>query len=206
VVRRKGRKVAIGLGLAAALVLAGGVILALGSLTPYTIYGPDDAAEHVVLRSRVRIPRVFPLLSRLRMMAAAVSGEVFRCLPVEVLRIEDREGKKVAVVDLRETPRNQEILDARRRLWEQGRGAEADRLLGGLEGTTWMTGYFQGSSGGAMTQGSLETTFLQPDAEGAWIDGVLFLHEGEAMEEMDHVDLEEVLWREDLQARLGGRR
>jgi hypothetical protein len=54
---------------------------------------------------------------------------------------------------------------------------------------------FQGSAGGAATQGFLMATFLQPAYSGDWYDGVRFLLNGEPMSEMDHVNLSGVFLR-----------
>ena len=54
---------------------------------------------------------------------------------------------------------------------------------------------FQGSAGGAATQGFLAATFLQPAYGGDWYDGVGFLLNGESMNEMDHVNLSGVFLR-----------
>jgi hypothetical protein len=54
---------------------------------------------------------------------------------------------------------------------------------------------FQGSAGGAATQGFLVATFLQPAYRGDWFDGVRFLLNGEPMSEMDHVNLSGVFLR-----------
>jgi len=54
---------------------------------------------------------------------------------------------------------------------------------------------FQGSAGGAATQGFLAATFLQPAYRGDWFDGLRFLLNGEPMSEMDHVNLSGVFLR-----------
>jgi hypothetical protein len=59
---------------------------------------------------------------------------------------------------------------------------------------------FQGSAGGAATQGFLAATFLQPAYRGDWFDGVRFLLNGEPMSEMDHVNLSGVFLRSEPMA------
>jgi hypothetical protein len=59
---------------------------------------------------------------------------------------------------------------------------------------------FQGSAGGAATQGFLVATFLQPAYRGNWFDGVRFLLNGEPISEMDHVNLSGVFLRSEPMA------
>ncbi len=64
----------------------------------------------------------------------------------------------------------------------------------GLASASWYS-EFQGSAGGAATQAFLVATFLQQQYGGEWFDGVQFLFNGQAMTEMDHVDLSGVFLR-----------
>jgi hypothetical protein len=89
---------------------------------------------------------------------------------IELKRIERRQSKNVAVVDLRETK---------------------------AFPYAWKGGYFKGSSGGTSTTFILTNTFLQPDYNGTWVDGVQFLYEGDAINpnEWDHIRLDGTMYR-----------
>jgi len=53
--------------------------------------------------------------------------------------------------------------------------------------------FFQGSSGAASTFHLLLASFTQPQLSPPLLDGLILLHNGKAMEEMDHIDLSGVL-------------
>jgi hypothetical protein len=195
----KGRGVVIGLGIAAVLTATSGTIVFFATHAPYAIYGSDANAEHVILRSRVMVRESLPLLDKLRILARALSEREFGSLPIEPLRIETREGKTVAVIDLRESEANRAIFQESGRLVRAGKVNEAEALRSKLEKPRWMGGFFEGSTGGAMTGASLDMTFLQPDRRGEWIDGVAYLYEGAEPPELDHINLG-VTWREELRA------
>ena len=92
--------------------------------------------------------------------------------------IKDIEGKSVAVINLRESPINEEI-------------AGPEEMIG----HSWATYYFQGSTGGVLTSIKLVETFLQRDYRGPWIDGVQFLYEGNQID-FEHVEgLREINYR-----------
>ncbi len=61
-------------------------------------------------------------------------------------------------------------------------------LLPESDGTydKWVTGFFQGSTGGAITAKTLVETALQKQYQGEWIVGVRFLYDGKNIE-YDHV-------------------
>ncbi len=48
--------------------------------------------------------------------------------------------------------------------------------------------FFQGSAGGGWTCYTLQTTMLQPDYDGEWIDGVRFLYNGEENKYFRHIE------------------
>lgn len=119
----------------------------------------------------VVVPQDLPLLQKVRFLADRLSTYRFRNLPIEVLEIENRKGKHIAVIDLQ----------------------EEDRPI-------WSTHYFQGSTGGYVTQTVLTMTFMQPDYKGEWIDGVEFYYQGKPMEEWDHINLTGTILREDVKS------
>jgi len=83
--------------------------------------------------------------------------------------IEERAGKKIAIVELLETKKDP---------W------------------AWKGGYFQGSSGGHATTYILINTFLQPEYTGSWIDGVEFYYAGKPVSnDWDHISLHGTILR-----------
>lgn len=140
------------------------------------IYGADDAAMHVVVDHKIFVPKNYSLIEKLDALAAELARSRFNGLPVEVLGVVDRDGRRVVRVNLRE---DQTVRTA------TGRPV------------SWAGLYFQGSTGGSMTTGTLIKTFLQPGYPGRWIDGVRFLYENQPIEEagFDHVGLHDIHWR-----------
>ena len=84
---------------------------------------------------------------------------VFNGLTMEAVEIKVEDGKDILYVDLKEE-------------------TDAD--------PSWIYDYFQGSTGGLVTETALTETFLQREYGGIWIDGVHFTMNGEAIE-YDHV-------------------
>lgn len=96
-------------------------------------------------------------------------------MPINILRIEERNNKKIAIIDLREFI--------------------ASDSTGYLP--SWRTIYFQGSTGGYFTTLTLTKSFLQKDYKGKWIDGIEFYYEGKQIleGEWDHIGLYGTIWR-----------
>lgn len=146
-----------------------------GRLSPQylAIYGPDRTYDpaRVDVVCYVVVPENLPMPQKLRYVADRLSWLRFDGCPIHVLRIEDRGGKRIAVVDIREPE-------------------------GANDRWSWATGYFQGSSGGGVTQRTLVLTFLQKDRPGAWIDGVQFYYQGKPFSpEWDHINLTGTFYR-----------
>lgn len=89
------------------------------------------------------------------------------------MRIENRNNKKIAIIDLRE--KNHPYP----------------------HGYSWRGIYFQGSSGGGSTTVTLIKTFLQENYKGEWIDGVEFYYEGKPIVENEwaHIFLSGTIYR-----------
>jgi len=121
----------------------------------------------------VRIDGKATLAAKVQSLANQLSRLRFGGLPIEVKSIEPRDGRTVAIINLREA-------DSTSRY-------------------SWRTGYFQGSTGGLVTSAVLIETFLQRDYAGEWFDGVQFLYEGGPILDFDHVPaLSYVAWRDSL--------
>lgn len=126
----------------------------------------------------ISFPKSLTLEEKLREICSKLSQYCFNGLPIELKEIKDIEGKSVAVINLRESPINEEI-------------AGPEEMIG----HSWATYYFQGSTGGVLTSVKLVETFLQRDYRGPWIDGVQFLYEGNQID-FEHVEgLREINYR-----------
>lgn len=102
-----------------------------------------------------------PLLNKMQILGDALSAEVFEGLSMDILDITTVDGKDILHVDLKE-----------------GSGAVGEK--------SWIFDYFQGSTGGQMTETALLETFLQREYGGLWIDGVKITLDGETIQ-FDHV-------------------
>jgi len=139
----------------------------------FPVYGPDGDAMNLEINFYVRIPEKLPVIEKLKIVASKLSRFKFD-LPIEVLRIEEQNNKKIAVVNLLEHE-------------------DADES----SQTNWCSVYFQGSTGGFFTTMSLRKTFLQETYGGEWIDGVEFYYEGEPIleEDWNHISLSGTIYR-----------
>jgi hypothetical protein len=137
----------------------------------FKVYGADAATMQPTIEFYVPIPETLSLLEKLKILTDKLSACRFSYLPVNVLRIKNYQGRKVAVIDLR----------------ERGPSYPA----------SWRTHYFQGSAGGAHTTLTLTRTLLQEDYQGEWIDGLEFYYEGKPISEADwdHISLSGTIWR-----------
>ena len=140
--------------------------------TFFKIYGANRDATREEINFYVAIPDDLSLLKKLKLLADKLSRFKFSYLPIDVLRIEDRGGKKIAIIELKETKYSCPSCPS------------------------WRTLYFQGSTGGYFTTLTLIETFLQRDYEGEWIDGVEFYYEGSPVsDEWDHISLSGTMYR-----------
>ncbi|MDF2878825.1 MAG: putative lipoprotein [Clostridia bacterium] len=111
---------------------------------------------------------------KLKLIADHLSKTQFDGLPIEIQKIETIDGKKIAIINLQEKNASAE-------------GAQAPK--------NWMNYLNAGSTGSAITLITLEESFLQKDLEGDWIDGIKIIHEGQAIEEMDHFPGTTIIYR-----------
>ena len=133
----------------------------------------DSNTYAVKTDSYVRIDPHLTLAEQCQSLADQLSRLRFGNLPIEVVSIEQRDSRSVAIINLRDRE--------------------------GPLRHSWRAGYFQGSCGGMVTSTTLVETFLQRDHAGAWFDGVEFLYEENRISEFQHVcDLFYVNWRDTL--------
>jgi len=116
------------------------------------------------------VPNEYTVDQKLNLIGELLMKYKFNKGTIELMRIEQRGDKKIAIVNLRETK-------------------ECPFAWKGL--------YFQGSCGGGETTYILKNTFLQPDYTGVWTHGVEFWYEGEAIKEgdWDHIFLHGTMYR-----------
>jgi len=143
----------------------------------FKVYGSDKEAKKPEINFYILIPKNLSLMQKLNLVAGKLSRFEFDYLPIEVLRIEKENGKKIAVINLKEHEWNKEKEN--------------------FTGSNWRYGFFQGSTAGYFTTMTLIETFLQNDYKGEWIDGVKFMHEDQLIKEgnWDHIDLSGITYR-----------
>lgn len=144
----------------------------------YPIYSADVNTYAKEIHFGTYIPGNLSIKNKLEAIANALSEVYFSNLPIEVSEITEISGKKIAVINLKESEENQKINDASQ-----------------FKGASWATRYFQGSTGGIITSICLIETFLQKDYEGQWIDGVKFLYNNKVCDFQHVPSLGEVSYR-----------
>lgn len=144
-----------------------------GEYEYFPIYSADKEAEKEEINFYVKIYKNLSLIEKLKIIADQLSKFKFDGLPINILRIEERDNKKIAIIDLKEL-------------------TSSDNLL-----PFWRTKYFQGSAGGYFTTLTLIKSFLQEDYKGEWIDGIEFYYEGKPIleGEWDHISLHGTIYR-----------
>ena len=126
----------------------------------YPIYSADVNTYAKEIHYGTYIPENLSVKNKLDALAKALSEVYFNKLSIEVSEITEIDGKKIAVINLKESEENEKINDQSQ-----------------FKGISWARNYFQGSCGGTTTSICLIETFLQKDYEGQWIDGVKFLYD-----------------------------
>ena len=133
------------------------------------IFGAEETGN-MIQASTIVVKTDEPLINKMTMLGNELSDKVFEGLTMEALEIKKEDGKDILYVDLKE-----------------GSGA--------VGAASWVYDYFQGSTGGLVTETALAETFLQREYGGTWIDGVHFTLDGETIE-YDHVpNLRETILR-----------
>lgn len=124
------------------------------------IYTADEYSYDIETNYYITIAKSAILLEKLDIIAMKLSKYSFNGLPIDVIGIENIDGKQIAVVKLEEAEENIGEIDPSQ-----------------LKGKTWKVHYFQGSTGGYVTSTILVESFLQRDLDEKWIDGVRFLYD-----------------------------
>jgi hypothetical protein len=138
--------------------------------TWYPIYELAPFTMNDTSKVGVPILNSLDLNQKLAALATHVSASFGNNL-IKVDSVVQRSGKRIAYIDLIETE-----TDNARRGWYQA---------------------FQGTTGGAESQHTLQKTFLQPEYAGDWIDAVQFCYNGVPFDQnWDHIDLSGLKLRE----------
>ncbi len=123
---------------------------------------PDWQKETVVFYLPVK--ENLPVKGKLEELCSGLSRFIFDYLPVELVKIEEKNGKKTAIINLVD-PKNK-------------------------TGKNWNPLFFQGSTGAHFTQAALVLTLLQPTYHGEWVDCLVFQYNGKPFkDEWDHMSL-----------------
>jgi hypothetical protein len=144
----------------------------------YPIYTADIDTYERKIDVYFYITKETVLKQKLQILSKVLSEAYFDNLPIKVLRIEEIDKKKIAIVNLSESAENQGITDYK-----------------ALKGKTWKIHYMQGSTGGTVTSTRLIETLLQRDYAGQWIDGVKFLYENSVCDYEHAPNLKEINYR-----------
>ncbi|MFH5836538.1 hypothetical protein ACHAL6_10735 [Proteiniclasticum sp. C24MP] len=133
------------------------------------IFGAEEDGT-MIQASTIVVKTDEPLINKMNMMGLELGEAVFEGLTMEAVEIKEEDGKDILYVDLKEGS-------------------------GEVGAPSWVYDYFQGSTGGLVTETALTETFLQREYGGVWIDGVHFTLDGETIE-YDHVpNLRETILR-----------
>ena len=134
----------------------------------FPIYTADINTYEREISAYVSMPEDSSVKEKLDIIANKLSSDYFGNLPIVVTKIENKSGKKIAVISLNESKENQGITEPLK-----------------MKGDTWAIVYFQGSCQGTVTSTTLIESFLQKDYKGEWVDGVSFLYNNSSMNNVD---------------------
>ena len=142
------------------------------------LYSKDVNTDEQVIVGEVEVNEDLSLEEKIEKLSKELSEKVFDNLPIEFVKINDIEGKKIAFFNLDELGNNAK-----------------DITFDKYEGINWINNYFAGSAGGSVTEYTLITTLLQKNYTGEWIDGIEFTYKNSKIE-FDHVPaLGEITYR-----------
>lgn len=135
------------------------------------LYSKDVNTDEEVIIGKVEIKEKLTLEEKIEKLAYELSEKAFDGLPIQLVKINNVEGKKIALFNLDELGNNAK-----------------DITFDKYEGVNWINNYFAGSAGGSITEYTLLTTLLQRNYIGEWIDGIEFTYKNSKIE-FDHVPL-----------------
>ena len=133
------------------------------------LYSKDANTDEQVVIGTIEVDENLSLEEKIEKLSKELSEKVFDSLPIEFVKINNVEGKKIALFNLNELGNN-----------------ATDITFDNYEGVSWINNYFAGSAGGSVTEYTLITTLLQKNYTGEWIDGIEFTYKNSKIE-FDHV-------------------
>lgn len=133
------------------------------------LYSKDSNTDEQVVIGSIEVEENLSLEEKIEKLSKELSEKVFDSLPIEFVKINNVEGKKIALFNLNELGDN-----------------ATDITFDKYEGVSWINNYFAGSAGGSVTEYTLITTLLQKNYTGEWIDGIEFTYKNSKIE-FDHV-------------------
>ncbi|MCQ2911750.1 MAG: hypothetical protein MJ244_06115 [Clostridia bacterium] len=146
-----------------------------------SIYDGDYSTYKYKLAKTIADDTSLSLEKRVQKLMNSLSETLYEGLPLEI-KIEDRQGKKVAVVNLVEP------LSKDNKVFKE--------LYNNLEDkdNTWQSYFTSSEAKSIITLASIETTLKQPNYTGEWIDGFMIYHNGEALESHRGITATDVTW------------
>lgn len=142
------------------------------------LYSKDANTEEEVTIGKVDINEDLSLEEKLKALASNLSEKAFNNLPINLVKVNDVNGKKIALFNLDE-------------IGENAKDITFDKYTG----VNWVNNYFAGSTGGSITEYTLIKTLLQSNYSGEWIDGLEFTYKNSKIE-FDHIpELMEIVYR-----------
>lgn len=146
-----------------------------------SIYDGDYKTYKAKLAKNIEVDARYSLKKKVEVLVSKMSEALYNGLPIEVT-IEDRAGKRVAILNLVEP------LSSDNKVFKE--------LYDNLEdkSNTWQNYFTSGEAKSIITFASLETTLKQPNYEGEWIDGFMIYHNGEALESHRGKTATDITW------------
>lgn len=146
--------------------------------TTINIYAINDDNDETVVIKEITPDKNKALKEEVEEVASVLSKEQFQDLPIELSKIDNIDGKKVAIINLKENEKN------------YGKINPED-----FTSPNWLYQKFQGTYGFMVTYQMLVESFLQRHYKGEWIDGVKFLYDGQQIPS-EHADrFEDIIYR-----------
>lgn len=147
----------------------------------YEIYTGDYSTYKGKIAKLLEIDQSLDTLDIVRKVASSLTEALYNDLPIEVT-IEDRNSKKVAIINLIEplSSNNKEF----RKLYDE------------LEdkSNTWQYNFSSGEAKSIITLASLNETFSQINCTGKWVDGYMIYHNGETLDDHRKLTTTDITW------------
>ncbi|MCQ2978288.1 MAG: hypothetical protein MJ245_00625 [Clostridia bacterium] len=146
-----------------------------------SVYDGDYSTYKSKLAKIIKVEANLSLQNKVEKLMTSLSDTLYNGLPIEV-SIEDRSNKKVAIINLIE-PLSKD-------------NKKFKEIYEGLDDKsgTWQNYFTSGEAKSIVTLASIETTLKQPNYSGAWIDGFMIYHNGEALESHRGITATDVTW------------